>query len=410
MSEPYFFFRPILAEDRSWVAFDWQPATRFTTDSADLARCFKEANAAQLVNLLPLVAPLNPAAFEQASFFRNFDAEHVIFILSAASLENSALVNRCATLRAQGHRFGLQIDASEQLRKVPVAAFDYLWLDAAFVRQELSAIDLIYTGDAGFRKIAANVGSHEMHGWLTDKKFEWSDSHFLTSHNPLGARTPDLTRLKLLKLLNLVRQDGDTHAIEEIFREEPKLSYQLLRLVNSVAVGARTRISNFSQAIAILGRRQLQRWLQLLIYANNLADGNAPNPLMQIAAARGRQMELLCSALTPEQNDPELRDNAFMIGLFSLLEVLINLPMKDILAELPMPDEVTSALIDRAHGGVLGQLLAAIIAGEASDFPVAEAILRAREISAATHAKAQLAALHWASRININETDGDGAV
>ncbi|MBS1230420.1 MAG: putative signal transduction protein containing and modified domain [Proteobacteria bacterium] len=406
MSEAYFFFRPILAVDRSWAAFDWQSARAFSTDSADLARCFKEANAAQLANLLPLVAPLDLTAFEQATFFNNFDAKQIIFILAAASLENSSIVAQCAALRSQGHRFGVHVDASELLQKIPLTAFDYLWIDAAFARQELSASDLEYSEGMGFHKIASSVGSHEMHGWLTDKKFDWSDSHFLTSHNPLGAKEPDLTRLKLLKLLNLVRQDGDTRAIEEIFREEPKLSYNLLRLVNSVAVGARTRISNFSQAIAILGRRQLQRWLQLLIYANNLADGNAPNPLMQIAAARGRQMELLCTALAPRPDNPELCDNAFMIGLFSLLEVLINLPMKDILAELPMPDEVTAALIARSQGGVLGQLLAAIVAGEAGNFSDAEAILGKQGISAATHAKAQLAALHWASRININERDG----
>ena len=405
MSAPYFFFRPVLATDCSWAAFDWQCAEPFTTDSANLVRCFEEANAAALGNLLPLVTRINPAAFEHASFFNNFSAKRVIFALPAASLEAPSIATQCATLRAQGHRFGVCIDDSRQLTKVPVSAFDYLWIDAAFARQELSASDLDYTEGMGFHKIASNVGSHEMHGWLTDKKFGWSDSHFLTSHNPLGAKEPDLTRLKLLKLLNLVRQDGDTRAIEEVFREEPKLSYNLLRLVNSVAVGARTRISNFSQAIAILGRRQLQRWLQLLIYANNLADGHAPNPLMQIAAARGYQMERLCAALSPRPDNPELCDNAFMIGLFSLLEVLINLPMKDILAELPMPDEVTSALLARSQGGVLGQLLAAIIAGEAGDFSGAEAILGKLGIGAATHAKAQLTALHWASRINIDETD-----
>ena len=414
MSEPYFFFRPILAIDRSWAAFDWQSAKCFTTSSADLIRCVEGLDTAALAKLLPLVVPLNPEAFEQATFFDsfnanfdNFDAKRVIFILPSASLENTAIVAKCTALRAQGHRFGVRVDAGELLPKIPIAAFDYLWIDAAFARQELSASDLEYSEGMGFHKIASNVGSHEMHGWLTDKKFEWSDSHFLTSHNPLVAKTPDLTRLKLLKLLNLVRQDGDTRAIEDIFREEPKLAYNLLRLVNSVAVGARTRISNFSQAIAILGRRQLQRWLQLLIYANNLADGNAPNPLMQIAAARGRQMELLCTALTPRPDHSDLCDNAFMIGLFSLLEVLINLPMKDILAELPMQDEVSAALIARVQGGVLGQLLAAIIAGEAGDFSNAETILRALGISATTHAKAQLAALHWASRININDADDE---
>jgi EAL and modified HD-GYP domain-containing signal transduction protein len=244
-----------------------------------------------------------------------------------------------------------------------------------------------------------------MFGWLTEKKFDWCDSHFLTVRNPLAGPEPDLTRLKLLKLLNLVRQDGDTREIEGIFREEPKLSYNLLRLVNSVAVGARTRISNFSQAIAILGRRQLQRWLQLLIYADNLANGNAPNPLMQLAAARGRLMELLSVAIEPEPDIPDLSDNAFMTGLFSLLDVLINLPMKEILKELPLQPEVVDALNSPADDGIFGQLLSAIIAGESGNFSDAEAIFSGLGISPATHAKSQVTALYWAARINIDNHD-----
>ncbi|WP_301101338.1 HDOD domain-containing protein [Propionivibrio sp.] len=405
MPEPYFFFRPILAADRSWAAIDWQSRSPFTTESADLARCFSESTAAPLADIFPMVAPLNPAAMEQNSFFDRFDARQVVFVLPATSLENSQTLARCKYLRTQGNRFGLHIDHGELLRKVPVAAFDSLWLDATFARQELSANDLSYTKDAGFHKIATSVASYEMFSWLTEKKFDWSDSHFLATQNPLYAKEPDLTRFKLLRLLNLVRQDGDTREIEGIFREEPKLSYNLLRLVNSVAVGARTKISNFSQAIAILGRRQLQRWLQLLIYANNLADGNAPNPLMQLAAARGRQMELLSAAIVPQPDIPDLCDNAFMIGLFSLLEVLINLPMKDVLKELPLHDEVVDALLSGGQGGVLGQLLAAIITSEAGNFSGAETILSGLGISPAMHAKSQITALYWASRININNHD-----
>jgi len=68
-----------------------------------------------------------------------------------------------------------------------------------------------------------------MFRWLSDKGIDWSSSQFLSARDPQLGNEPDLTRLKLLKLLNLVRNDGDTREIEGIFREEPKLSYNLLR-------------------------------------------------------------------------------------------------------------------------------------------------------------------------------------
>ena len=355
--------------------------------------------------MLPMIAPTSPVWLEDSAFVDAFDPSQIVFMLPATSLDNAQTMGRCQKLRAQGHRIGLHIDSDSLVRRTPPSAFNYVRFEAAYARQDFPVEDLAYAGENGLRKIATGVGTLEMFDWLINKGFDWCDSHFLTARTPHFGKEPDLTRLKLLKLLNLVIQDGDTHKIEEIFREEPKLSYNLLRLVNSVAVGARTKISNFSQAIAILGRRQLQRWLQLLIYANRLADGNAPNPLMQLAAARGRQLELLCKSIAPAPEMTEHCDNAFMTGLFSLLEVLINAPMEEILKELPLHDETVEALRSPQRGGMLGHLLSAVISGESGDFPDAERILSDYGISPEVHAKAQISAFYWAARINIDHHD-----
>lgn len=405
MAAPYFFFRPILAPDRSWAALDWQSEAPNETASSMFVQCFADSAAAPLAKVLPLVMPIQAEFVLQSEFLKAFDGDPVTFVLPESALGNDTVINQCKALRDRAKPLALQLETPGSLRKIPLAAFDAIRLDASFARQELSALDLIYAKDAGFRKIATHVDSYEMFGWLAGKEIEWSDSHFLTTPNPELGKEPDLARLKLLKLLHLVKQDGDTREIEAIFREEAKLSYNLLRLVNSVAVGARTKISNFSQAIAILGRRQLQRWLQLLIYANNLADGNAPNPLMQLAAARGRQMELLSAAIEPIPDVPELTDNAFLAGLFSLLSVLINLPMNEILKEIPLQDAVVDALNNPADDGVLGRLLTAVTVGEAGNFAAAGRILADLGISPAVHAKSQVTAYYWASRINVDNHD-----
>lgn len=404
MSGTFYFFQPILATDRSWVALDWCSSQAIEKESQQLIRCFTEAKATPLANMLPLVTRIDPALLEQTAFIDEFEPRQLIFILPEESLENSVTMARCKALRAQGNRLGMQLESTQRLRQIPLAAFDHLQIDAALARKQLSAADISYANDAGFRKIASNVSSHEVFGWLAENKFDWSDGRFLSVRNPNARKEPDLARLKLLKLLNLVKQDGDTREIEAIFREEPKLAFNLLRLVNSVAVGARTKISNFSQAIAILGRRQLQRWLQLLIYADNLAEANTPNPLMQLAAARGRQMELLSAVIKHQDSTPELTDNAFITGLFSLLDVLINMPMDEILKELPVHDEIAEAL-SAERGGILGRILAAVIAGESGNYAAAEATFSELSISPPTHSRAQVQALYWANRINIESHD-----
>jgi EAL and modified HD-GYP domain-containing signal transduction protein len=400
MTSTYFYFLPILSADCSWSAFRWQACARSNATLADFSQCFNDAAAAPLANLMPLVVTAAQSWFDEATPIEKFDANLVIIVLPASVLNEPQILERCRKLHAQGYHLGLNVDAGTAVRHIPLAGFDHLQLDANFTRCDLAENDLTFCSDAGFRKISTHVTTHEMFEWLSGKDFDLFDCNFLTVRNPHCTKDPDLTRLKMLKLLSLVEKDGNTHEIEAIFREEPKLSYNLLRLVNSVAVGARTRISSFSQAIAILGRRQLQRWLQLLIYANNLAEGNTPNPLMQIAAARGRLLELLSGAIEPKPDLPELSDKAFITGLFSLLEVLLHMPMDQILKELPLHDEVTMALKSPAQGGLLGQLLLAITAGESGDFETAENLLSSLGISPEIHAKAQVAAYYWAARIN----------
>ncbi len=403
MPAPYSFLRTILAPDRSWSAVDWQSST--PASSAEFLERYSESAAAPLAHLLTLVTPVTPEFLDDAGFIRALGVGRAIFVLPEASLTNATLLARCKALRKEGQRIDVHLQTADLVRELPASAFDFVELNSAFARQDLHPSDLVHRKEAGLRKIATNVGSHEMFAWLSGHGFELCDSHFLAAHSPHSGKEPDLTRLKLLKLLNLVQQDSDTRLLEEIFREEPKLSYNLLRLVNSVAVGARTKISNFSQAIAILGRRQLQRWLQLLIYANNLADGHEPNPLMQLAAARGRQMELLAAAIDPAPAIKNLVDNAFLVGLFSLLDVLVNLPMNEILKDLPMQDEVLEALKSQRSDGVLGELLSAISAAEAGNFIAAETILSRLGVSAETHLMSQVTALYWAARINIQIHD-----
>jgi EAL and modified HD-GYP domain-containing signal transduction protein len=399
MPAPYFFLRPLLAPSLAWAAFDWQTSHPEAVRLADLTHCFAESGAAPLAAKTPFALPADPAWLGQSEFIQKFEANQVIFILPANSLDDAENLARLTALRKSGYHCALSVNQGELVRQIPVAAFDYLQLDADFARHQLTAPELAYINAAGFLKIAQAVDSHATFDWLASKDFDLCDSTFVTALTPTAGKDPDLTRLKLLKLLSLVAQDADVREIEEIFREEPKLSYNLLRLVNSVAVGAKTTIGSFSRAIAILGRRQLQRWLQLLIYANQLANGNAPNPLMQLAAARGRQMELLASAIEPPIAIADFGETAFMAGIFSLLDVLLKMPMSDILDALPLQQDIRDAL--GARQGILGHLLSAIVAGETGNFTAAADTLAQIGISPARHAKAQTAAFFWASGINI---------
>jgi EAL and modified HD-GYP domain-containing signal transduction protein len=197
------------------------------------------------------------------------------------------------------------------------------------------------------------------------------------------------SRKRLLALLGLLARDADSRELEVLLKQDPALSYHLLKLVNSAAFALSSPIHSFGQAINVLGRRQLQRWLQLLLYARQQDDGLA-NPLLPLAAVRAAHMESLSKSLGWDRDQ---QDMAFVAGVFSLLDVLLAMPMTEIVAALSLDLDVVMALLDR--GGPLGELLKLVEKHDAAG-------LEAAGVDHETYWQAQLQAYHWAIQVSRN--------
>jgi c-di-GMP phosphodiesterase len=199
------------------------------------------------------------------------------------------------------------------------------------------------------------------------------------------------SRKRLLALLGLLARDADSRELETILKQDPALSYHLLKLVNSAAFALSAPVHNFGQAINMLGRRQLQRWLQLLLYARQQDDSTA-HLLLPLAALRAAQMEVLCRQ---QGGDRDRQDMAFVVGVFALLDVLLGMPMPEIVGALHLDADVAAALIDRA--GPFGELLALV------EQPVPDAArLAALGLSPEGFWQSQLQGYHWAIQVSRN--------
>lgn len=197
----------------------------------------------------------------------------------------------------------------------------------------------------------------------------------------------------LLKLLNQVAGDAETRDLESTLKQDPQLSIQLLRLVNSVAYGPGTRINSFAHAITLLGRRQLQRWLQLLLYASRSAAAGS-SALLARAAYRAALMEGVCKVA---RRDRAVQDEAFMVGMFSLLDRLFGNPLADIVGPLNLIGDVTDALLRRT--GKLGELLALAEAAESGESARIEQGLMRMGVGNEDWCRTQVEALRWALQV-----------
>jgi hypothetical protein len=204
---------------------------------------------------------------------------------------------------------------------------------------------------------------------------------------PTGAQAA--SRALALQLAQLVASDAHTHDIEALLRKDPTLSYHLLRLVNSLGIGAGRKISSFSQAILILGRQQLRRWVNLMLFAARQGDPRSAMLLARVAV-RGRMLEQLAKA---QGEDKAGQDQAFIAGMFSLLGVLFGMPLDEVLQPLSMSEPVQEALLE--YKGDLGVSLRLCEAAEEGDFGAVAAHLRELRLDVNDFNEAIIEANHW---------------
>ncbi|MFA9217181.1 MAG: EAL and HDOD domain-containing protein [Sphingomonadaceae bacterium] len=213
---------------------------------------------------------------------------------------------------------------------------------------------------------------------------------------PVGAQAA--SRALALQLVQLVTADADTHEIEALLRQDPTLSYHLLKLVNSLGMGTGRRVTSFSQAILILGRAQLRRWLNLMLFSSREGDQRSGMLLARVAV-RARALELLAKAIGLGK---PLQEQGFMVGMFSLLGVLFGMALSDVLQPLTISDEVRLALLEQ--GGELGQLLSLLEAGERGDFAALATQLGALGLDAEVYNQAVADANLWMQGVAGSKT------
>lgn len=218
--------------------------------------------------------------------------------------------------------------------------------------------------------------------------------HFAHRGEASGTRV-DPAKLTLLDLLGRLAADADDPELEEIFRTDPALSLHLLRLVNSSAFSVPTRISSIKHAFSVLGRRQLNRWLQVLLYAID-NHGDQASPLLELALRRGRFIEYALKYLH-HHDSSQLQDEAYMTGLLSLADVLIGWPMEKVVEKLHLTDAVREALLHRS--GSLGRLLELVESLEQAEFNRATEIAELLHLTEDAVMHTQNVALAWANAI-----------
>lgn len=406
MEEVFLGRQPILDRDQNIVAFELLFRIGRTTESNvedDLS-----ATANVIVNAYGQLGIQN--VLGQKRGFINVDAEllmsdvicllpckYVVLEVMETVKITREVVQRCIELKQMGYQLALDDvteindDVELMLPVVNVVKVDVLALEKETISDLVKKL-----GRWPVLLLAEKVESDEQAKYCMELGFQMFQGYYFAKPEVMTGKRADPAKMSLLKLLTLIMGDSDAEEIEKEFKHQAGLSYNLLRMVNSVASGLPQKINSIKQAIMILGQKQLQRWIQLLLYSAGKSGESMSNALMQTAATRGKLMELI--ALADRPHDKNHQDRAFMVGILSLLDVLLGIEMPSIVDKLGIPEDMSQALLLRE--GRLGDQLRLIEANEKSEAETVQTMLTdIGFLSLGEFTNIELEALGWANRI-----------
>jgi len=308
------------------------------------------------------------------------------------------LVQRCLELKQAGFTLALDDFTGREdefkplLDIVDIVKVDVQHMDDATLRETTHRLQQLPV-----RLLAEKVDSREQVERCLALGYELFQGYYFARPSIITGKRLGHAETALMRLLSLVLTDADTPQIESVFGQNPDLGVNLIKLLNSVAVGGKDRIDGLRDALTVLRRGQLQRWLQVLLFTLSSAPAaEFPSPLLILAATRGKLMELIAQALRP--TDRDFHDKAFMTGILSLVNALLGMPMAEILGSMPVDEDVRHGLTRR--GGPLGSMLLLVEALEESELMGIEKALAA--VPGLEHRQViglQVEAMAWANSI-----------
>lgn len=359
-----------------------------------LIRCLMDLDINRLLEDKLAFVGISPAMLENPLLWKLPNKGMVLVVCpDQDNLEDNLL--HCRELRSLGYQIALD-DFEVKRGLVPFITL------ASFIRVDVArfnAIELGKLADHFLDKstpqlLAKNVETDDDFEACYKMRFQCFEGNYFTRLRPSMPPRIDSDRIRILELLNMVKSQEEISKLEEGFRHDAMLSYKLLRYINAPINGFQQPIRSIAHALVILGYKQLYRWLTLLLFTSGKSDPRS-KALLQNALVRARMTELLGQG----KLSPAEREGLFIVGIFSLLDVLLNVPMERALENLQLPAPVMAALARRE--GVYAPFLALSVACEEADQEAIIEYAAACGLDAEEVNAAQVKALVWAEEIDL---------
>ena len=248
----------------------------------------------------------------------------------------------CHRMKDQGYRLALDDYCDAPAMQPLLKIADYVKIDVLLTDfpGQKRVVDLCHA--RSIPVIAEKVETNEQFRHCREIGYDYFQGYFFCRPQIVGRRSVPANKVVYLQLLQAANEvQFDFQKISQIFRRDVSLSYRLLRYLNSPVFPFRMEIHSIPHALTLLGEHSMRKWISLVSVAclgDEVADG-----LLRLPLLRAMFCELIGHKIGMHREANEL----FLLGLLSVMDALLNMRMSDVLAEIPVGDEIKNALLGR---------------------------------------------------------------
>ncbi len=302
------------------------------------------------------------------------------------------VIAACKRLKAAGYLIALD-DFSPNDPRLPLCDFaDFIKIDIRATSLEERASMVRRFGSAKCRMLAEKLETpHEFYE-ARNMGFTYFQGYFFCKPELVVGREVPANRVRLLRLLEMAsRPEIEMKELEKLLKQEASICYRLLRYLNSPVFGFSLEIKSVRHAMAILGERELRRWIRLIVTVNAAEQGCSELVLMGMT--RARFCELLSTRLR-SSND------LFLMGLLSIMDAILEIDMSTLLAQVPVDHEIKSALL--GQNSSLGPLYQLMLAQESGEWDKSMELTKQLNLADEEVGETWWQALTWAQQVTIS--------
>lgn len=192
----------------------------------------------------------------------------------------------------------------------------------------------------GIQCLLKNVENQQLFNKSFSMDYDFFQGDFFSKPTELDKKDVPVHKINFMQMLKEINQpEIDFDKIENIIKHDVSLTYKLLRMINSSAFGIKNEVKSIKQALVLLGQIEVKKWITLIILSN-IGD-DKPDELMKKTLLRAKLLEVVASLAGLGQDASDL----FLVGMFSLIDAMINQPLESILEGLPLDNDIKNTLL-----------------------------------------------------------------